>query len=116
MIIETLRDTLASVIEATGVPVNQSEAESGVYPFVTYEMTVNPLRTKDGVYGYLGTSIIHIVSNDFDEADAVREAVEEAIEAAMVTEKYSARETSIDKDCLDGIWTIELNYTLKQLS
>ena len=33
----------------------------------------------------------------------------------MRNDTYSNRLTAIDKDCLDGIWTIELSYKFRQL-
>ena len=112
---ESLRTTLVSALRSAGVSLILSEAETKVYPFVTYEMTVNPIRDKDGIHGYTGLTTIRVVSDDTDEADQIRAIVEDAIEASMRNDTYSNRLTAIDKDCLDGIWTIELSYTFRQL-
>ncbi len=112
---ESLHTQLESVLSAAGVDIVLSEAETNGYPFVTYEMTVNPVRSKDGVHSFTGLTTIRIVSDDFDDADALRATVEAAVEG-MAGSTYSVRLTAVDKDCLDGIWTIELNYTLKQFS
>lgn len=111
---DTLRSQLVSTLSDAEVTVLLSEAETQAYPFVTYEMTVNPVRDKDGVHAFTGLTTIRVVSDDFDEADEIRAEVEEAIEDGMQDETYSSRLTATDKDCLNGVWTIELSYTLKQ--
>ena len=112
---ESLRTTLVSALRNACVSLVLSEAETRVYPFVTYEMTVNPILCKDGIHGFTGLTTIRVVSDDTDEADQIRMVVEEAIEASMRNDTYSNRLTAIDKDCLDGVWTIELSYTFRQL-
>lgn len=112
---EFLRTTLVSALRNAGVTLVLSEAETKIYPFVTYEMTVNPIRDKDGVHGYTGLTTIRVVSDDTDQVDEIRAIVEDAIETSMRNDTYSNRLTAIDKDCLDGVWTIELSYTFRQI-
>ena len=112
---ESIRSTLVSALRNAGVCLVLSEAETKRYPFVTYEMTVNPIRDKDGVHGYTGLTTIRVVSDDTDQVDEIRAIVEDAIETSMRNETYSNRLTAIDKDCLDGVWTIELSYTFRQI-
>ena len=116
MITETLRTTLEAVLSAAGVNLWLSEAETRDYPYVTYEMTVNPLRSKDGVYGSLGNTLIRVVSDNIEEAEVNLTKVVAAVEEGLSDNTYSSRLISIDKDCVDGVWTLELNYTLKQHS
>ncbi len=112
---ESLRTQLVSILADAGVDVRLSEDETKVYPFVTYEMTVNPVRDKDGVCKYVGETYVRVVSDKFSEADAIRETVEAAVEGAMgYGEQYCSRLISSDKDCVNGVWTIELYYTLAQ--
>ena len=112
---ESLRTTLVSALRNAGVSLVLSEAETKIYPFVTYEMTVNPIRDKDGVHGFTGLTTIRVVSDDTDQVDEIRAIVEDAIETSMRNDTYSNRLTAIDKDCLDGVWTIELSYTFRQI-
>lgn len=98
------------------VPFFLSEAEVEHYPFSVYEQTVTPSFTKDGVYKFRSTAKISIVSDDFDEADAIANAVIDAIAEEMHDDKYSSLLSSVDKDCIEGVWTIELNYILNQRS
>ena len=100
---ETLRD------------IRLSEDKTNKYPFVTYEMTVTPVRDKDGVAYYTGDTIIRVVGDDFETADTLRGTVETAVEG-MAGTQYSVRLITSDKDCLNDIWTIELNYQLRQFS
>jgi len=111
---ETLRTKLVATIAAEEINIRLSEDEVQGYPFVTYEMTVNPLRTKDGVYGFSGETYVRIVSDVFSQADTLRGTIEDAIEDGMNDEVYSSRLIAVDKDCSNDIWTIELNYLLRQ--
>ena len=112
---ESLRTKLVSLLTTAQVDVRLSEDETKAYPFVTYEMTVNPVRDKDGVCKFTGETYIRIVSDDFDEADTIRATVEGAIEAGMgYGVDFCSRLISTDKDCVNDVWTIELYYTLAQ--
>ena len=55
------------------------------------------------------------MSDKFDEADDLRVVVEAAIEEGMgYGVQYCSRLISTDKDCVNGVWTIELYYSLAQ--
>ena len=112
---ESLRTQLVSLLTTAQVDVRLSEDETKAYPFVTYEMTVNPVRDKDGVCKYTGETYIRIVSDDFSEADTIRETVESAIETGMgYGQIFCSRLISTNKDCVNDVWTIELYYNLAQ--
>ena len=112
---ESLRTQLVSLLTAAGVEVRLSEDEAKEYPFATYEMTVTPVMDKDGVYKYVGETYIRIVSDDFAEADTIRGTVETAVENGMgYGALFSSRLISSDKDCVNGVWTLELYYSLTQ--
>lgn len=96
------------------VPFFLTEAEVEKYPFAFYEQTVTPLNTKDGIYKFRSTAVISVVSEDFDEADDIASQIMLAIADGMHNETYSSHLTSINKDCNEGVWTIELNYILNQ--
>ena len=112
---ESLRTALVAAITDAKVEIRLSEDKTNKYPFVTYEMTVTPVRDKDGVAYYTGDTIIRVVSDDVETADTLRGTVETAVEG-MAGTQYSVRLITSDKDCLNDIWTIELNYQLRQFS
>ena len=112
---ESLRTQLVSLLTAAGVEVRLSEDEAKEYPFATYEMTVNPVMDKDGVCKFVGETYIRVVSEDFDEADQIRANIEDAIAAGMGQgTTYSSRLINSNKDCVNGVWTLELYYSLTQ--
>ena len=112
---ESLRTQLVRLLTSAQVEIRLSEDETQEYPFATYEMTVEPVMDKDGVCKFIGDTYIRVVSDDFSEADALRATVEGAVETGMGHgTTYSSRLISSDKDCVNGVWTLELYYTLAQ--
>lgn len=76
---DNLRTKLVSVLTEAGISVLQSEAETDVYPYATFDLPVEYQYTKDGLYKIVGVLTIRVVSDDVDEADALHEDVMEAI-------------------------------------
>jgi hypothetical protein len=112
---ESLRTQLVSLLTTAGVNVRLSEDETEEYPFATYEMTVTPVMNKDGVCKYVGETYIRVISDDFDEADALRAVVESAVQTGMgFGQVFSSRLINSNKDCVNGVWTLELYYSLAQ--
>ena len=171
---EYLHTKLVDTLKAHGINPALSEDEIDSYPYVTFELPVEYRYTKDGPYKIVGNLTIRSVSDDFDEADALRAGIESAIahgfggpsssapvedvweeeevsevmpedppEETDPTEEpedpgvdpgenqepaeaeedihheyddlvFSARLTDVRKDCMDGIWVIELDYILTQ--
>ena len=176
---EYLHTKLVDTLKAHGINPALSEDEIDSYPYVTFELPVEYRYDKDGPYKIVGNLTIRSVSDDFDEADALRAGIETAIDggfngAGSDTEeaeeanpdvvdvdetepepadeedpedpedpdtpipddpedpdpgqqeiplenedelpvgRYSARLTDVRKDCMDGVWVIELDYTLNQ--
>jgi len=93
---------------------NLSEAEQDNYPYVVFDMTTSPLKDKDGVYAYSGDTSIRIVGTVLSALETLRSSIESAIETGMRNESFSSTLADVNEECTDGIWTIELNYTLKQ--
>ena len=110
---ESLHTHLVSVLNAADIHPALSEDEIDSYPYVTFELPVSYHYTKDGNYKILGNLTIRSVSDDFDQADGLREGIDTAIEAGF-TGSYAARLTDVRKDCMDGVWVIELDYLLRQ--
>ena len=171
---EYLHTKLVDTLKAHGINPALSEDEIDGYPYVTFELPVEYRYTKDGPYKIVGNLTIRSVSDDFDEADALRAGIQSAIaqgfggpssadtveEAEDVEELsevmpadpdeetdpteepadpgvdpgegtepphaeeetfheydifvFDARITDVRKDCMDGVWVIELDFTLNQ--
>ena len=173
---EYLHTKLVDTLKASGINPALSEDEIDSYPYVTFELPCEYRYTKDGPYKIVGNLTIRSVSDDFDEADALRASIESSIdygfnghteepeevvvdgpdeeEADGVMEAepdpepteeepadpaedepgtgqesgediedvshdydvyyFSARITDVRKDCMDGVWVIELDYILNQ--
>jgi hypothetical protein len=76
---ENLHNHLVSTLRAAGVNPALSEDEIEGYPYVTFELPVEYRYDKDGPYKIVGNLTIRAVSDDFDEADALRASIERAI-------------------------------------
>ena len=111
---EHLHTQLVSTLTSSGINPALSEDEIDRYPYVTFELPVEYRYNKDGCYKIVGNLTIRSVSDDFDEADALRSRMETAIAGGFTGGTYSARITDVRKDCMDGVWVIELDYILNQ--
>lgn len=104
-----LTDTCKSVIS-----LNLSEAEQDTYPYAVYDMTTVPLMDKDGVYGFSGDTTIRIVGPEKQSLEVLRAGIESAILSGMNDSAFTSKRNDTTKECVDGMWIIELTYTLKQ--
>ncbi len=95
-------------------PMVLSEDETKVYPYAVYDITSVAQRDKDGVYAFFGETVIRVVSNAKSEADTTAAAIRQAVETAFRDGSSNFAPGDFSKDCQEGIWTIEMNYTLKQ--
>lgn len=97
------------------LPFYLSEAEVKQYPYAAYEQTVQEFRTKDGVYKITADCYIRVYSEDadqaMDKADAIRSVLDNDADP-----KYVIRFQSSNTTCLDNVWTVELQYFVKQTS
>lgn len=91
-----------------------SEDEVENYPYAVYDMTTTALSDKDGIYAFVGDCKIRIVSDKKDEADTLRASIESAIASGMRSSSFFSQLTDTTKECVSGLWAVELNYTLKQ--
>lgn len=96
------------------VDFNLAEAEVEDYPYAVYTSTVTPSYTKDGIHHYQADVIITIYSPDLDECDRIAELIHADIAGEMRNGQYVARLMSNYPDCVEGIWSRELSYTIKQ--
>lgn len=91
-----------------------AEAETEGYPYAVYTNSVTPFHTKDGIHHYESNVVITIYALDLDKADRIAEQIHAAITAEMRSGQFSSRLTSSYPDCVEGIWSRELSYTIKQ--
>ncbi len=92
-----------------------SEAETEAYPYAVYEISATEYRTKDGVYKITAEPRIRIYDRDFDTAQAKADAIRNALETPA-DGQYIVRYLSGSKECVDGVWSLELVYFVKQTS
>jgi hypothetical protein len=95
-------------------PMVLSEDETKVYPYAVYDITSVAQRDKDGIYAFFGETTIRVVSNVKSEADSTAAAIQSAVETAFRDGYSNFVPGDFSKDCQEGIWIIEMNYTLKQ--
>ena len=95
-------------------PMVLSEDETKVYPYAVYDITSVAQMNKDGVYAFFGETVIRVVSNVKSEADTTAAAIQSALESAFRDGYSNFVPGDFSKDCQEGVWTIEMNYTLKQ--
>lgn len=111
--IDSLRAKLVSVCKSVcQIVLSEDEAEG--YPYAVYDMTTVPMLDKDGVCAFSGDCKIRVVSDKKNEADTTAIALQAAIAAQMRSSAFNSRLDDVTKDCVDNLWTIEHNYTLKQ--
>lgn len=111
--IESIGKKLTSVISQL-VALNLSEAETEEYPYAVYDYTPNPVRTKDGIVAYKADVTVSVVSGSFDQADDIRARIAEAVSQHMNKDGYSAFLQEWTPECVEGIWTIEMIFNIKQ--
>ena len=113
---ESIGTKLCSIVSSILPSFFLGEAKSNDYPYGVYDMTVVPYSTKDGVYKYRADVIIHLYEQDFDAIDAKKDSIVAAIASGMNDGQYRSTLITSSKDCANGIFDIELNYTIYQLS
>ena len=110
---DSLRNKLSYVCKDV-CRVALSEEEKQSFPYAVYDMTSEALVDKDGIYAYSGDTKIRVVSNDPNEVDTTAAAIQGAIANGMQDSYFSSRLIDSTKECVEGIWSLEMNYTLKQ--
>lgn len=97
------------------VHINLSEAESGNYPYAVYDQTLTYRRNKDGVDNIGATSDIHIYGRVLEELDGIAAGIAAAVVEEMQNDTYYAVLRTVDKTCTEGVWDIQMNYSVRQL-
>lgn len=110
---EQIKDTLVAAIGDIA-PIFLDEAEVDEFPFVTYDITITPFYTKDGVYKLVADIRIYCISKDPDEAKSISGQVKAAIAEQMTEGQFHAVERDTTPKCYEGIWDIETNYQITQ--
>ena len=110
---ESIGEMLVSRVGSI-VPLYLAEAGTDNYPYAVYELTATSYRTKDGVYKITAEPRIRVYDKNFDTADAIAAQIRAAVE--VTSEQYVVECRSVNKDCVDGVWSIELVCFVKQVS
>lgn len=110
---ERIGQQLTSIVSPL-VPFYLNEAETGSYPYAVYTYDVEPLETKDGVHHITAGVSLTVVSNDFDEAHEIARSISDAVESDMRGDGFFSALRSTASDCVDGVWLITQEYTIKQ--
>ena len=111
---ESIGTQLVSLL-ASVIPLNLSEAATEEYPYAVYDQTLTYLRDKDGVYAITADTDIHIYGKDFSTVETKAESIISTLETSMRGDTYVATLRTVNRDCVDEVWDIQLNYTIKQL-
>ena len=110
---EQIKDALVAAIGDIA-PVFLDEAEVDEFHFVTYDITITPFYTKDGVYKLVADVRLYCISNDPDQAKAISASVKAAIADQMTEGQFRAVEVNETPKCYEGIWDIETNFQITQ--
>ena len=111
---ESIGVRLDSLI-GTILPINLSEAETNAFPYATYEQTPAYTADKDGKVLRIRSEVtIHIYDRVFSTAEDKATQVMSTIASAMHDGTFGASLRTVNKECTDGIWDFELNYTILQ--
>ena len=111
---ESIGKRLDSLI-GTILPINLSEAETNAFPYATYDQTPSFVYDKTGEALRIRSEVtIHIYDRVFSTAEGKVDLVKAAIAGAMHDATFGATLRTVNKDCTDGIWDFELNYTIIQ--
>lgn len=96
------------------VDIYLAEAETEEYPYAVYSSDITPVYVKDGIHHYQADVVITVYAKDLDIINPIVEKILDAVAADMSGGKFSARLTRDHSDCMDGVWSRELNYTINQ--
>ena len=111
----TDKDTICTAFEAAVadiVPAYLAEAETDEYPFLVYNYTAKPILTKNGPEGLEAYLTADIVADVFETAEDKAGAVAAAVRINM--SEYGVIPQSLSRNCTDGVWEIELVWTVRQ--
>lgn len=90
-----------------------AEAETDRYPYAVYSSSVTPVYTKDGIHHYESDVVVTIYAEDLDKADAIADKVIRDM-ANYEYEWFVARMVSTTPDCVEGVWTREIIFRIKE--
>ena len=96
------------------VDIYLAEAETEEYPYAVYTPDITPVYVKDGIHHYRADVVITVYAKDLDIINPIVDKILDTVAADMSGGKFSARLTRDHPDCMDGVWSRELNYTINQ--
>ena len=111
---KTITSTLAAT-EGLTVPFFLYEAEVDVYPYAVYYYNPEFFSTKDGVYKIAADVTLQVYSQDFDQAYANAVTIKDALIAGMNSNGFRTRVSTTSKECVEGVWNVEIVYNIIQM-
>lgn len=93
-----------------------AEALEESYPYAVYTADITPVYTKDGVHHYEASVSLTVYDKDLDNCDFIADSITSAVAENMTLLPYMSFKTADRKDCDEGIWSREMNFTIKQFS
>lgn len=91
-----------------------AEAQTEDYPYAVYTSSVTPVYTKDGIHHYESSVTITVYAKELDRVNAIAEHINAAVLHDMNGGQYASRKLSDNTDCVDEVWSREINFTIKQ--
>ena len=89
-----------------------AEAETETYPYAVYDMTVQERRSKSGVFALTADLAIRVYSKVYADAKGIADSVMTAM--GSLGTGFVTKFQSSSKDCVEGVWCVELNYFVGQ--
>lgn len=114
-ITESIGAKIVSLLSGV-VSIALAEEQTEEYPYAVYEQTVQPILDKSAPVAYESDTTIYVYSKDFDEADALLQSIKSALAEGMDGEQFYAIPQSEQKDCVDEVWNVSINYRIIQTS
>lgn len=91
-----------------------AEAEEETYPYAVYTIDATPVYTKDGIHHYEANVFVTVYAKELEKCDLIADSISTAVTEDMNGGQFYARLLSDKDDCSDGVWSRELNFTIKQ--
>lgn len=112
---ESIGNKIVSLLAGV-VDIALSEETTENYPYAVYAQTVDPILDKREPVAYESDTTIYVYSKDFDEADGLLQSIKAALAEGMSGDQFLAIPQSEQKECMDDVWNVSINYRIIQIS
>lgn len=97
------------------IALDLSQAATEEYPYAVYELSTEPVMDKESARAFYGDAIIRIYDKDFSVADEKAVAIKAILDATVTSDDFVALLQAEQKNCVDEVYMVELQYRLIQL-